>query len=682
MLCIPALVLAACENDKKDKGVLSVDDRVILAAEGGEQRVAVNSNIEWRIECDTEPTSWYKTDIMGAGPSRNYFTITFDENTRETIRTTEIKVFTSDGASSTTVQVIQLSAAPYITPSSESIDVRSRAASYSLGVLTNIPEVEITVSASKTWMKDAVLSDGKLTFRTDANPDRKDRDGTITLAYTDSYDRTVSATITVVQAAQNDSDFAALKDFAYVKAIPAGSTITENIYISGNIVANGQSANFPENRYTIQDAAGNVIVFESANTILLDRCSKASLWMQGGTVKEYSEGTFTYNAITGISAAHIMEAEEDGLFRLPEVFIEDLGNEHVFMGVTLKNVEIASPHGAFTNFKKSIAPGNPNPNYMEKYPEYYRFYPTCVRDIKGDNIYLLTDPGAAFATEALPQGSGKISGIVVREVLTNFDIRENQLCIRPLERGDVALAAGPGESFTEILVEWDCVVPSTSATKVPWTYVAPAIGGTGPVLDKSNATGFSNGRINMTDVYQADDFRGNLANDGRSVNGAYNSLGWGMDVYWYIDKVSTKGISTLLSLQIESNGSWSGGPTDMKVQYAIAAEIGADGITWIDVPDGDYYVLGQFDRASTDGQTARHIPGHKVYDFKLPVALNNQENILLRFIPTSTKGTADTNGLTGGNRLANVSIKYNKTGSGDPSGMIETGGMDDKNLDW
>ncbi len=66
----------------------------------------------------------------------------------------------------------------------------------------------------------------------------------------------------------------------------------------------------------------------------------------------------------------------------------------VFSLVTLKDVEIASPVGAFTNFKTTdpgAADRKINKNYwVEKFPAYYRYYPTCIRDKNGSNTYMLT----------------------------------------------------------------------------------------------------------------------------------------------------------------------------------------------------------------------------------------------------------------------------------------------------
>ncbi len=67
-------------------------------------------------------------------------------------------------------------------------------------------------------------------------------------------------------------------------------------------------------------------------------------------IREESEGSFTYRLISGITAAHVISSELS-TFTIPERTIAELTDNMVFSLVTLKDVEIASPVGAFTNFK-------------------------------------------------------------------------------------------------------------------------------------------------------------------------------------------------------------------------------------------------------------------------------------------------------------------------------------------
>lgn len=177
-------------------------------------------------------------------------------------------------------------------------------------------------------------------------------------------------------------------------------------------------------------------------------------------IREESEGSFTYRLISGITAAHVISSELS-TFTIPERTIAELTDNMVFSLVTLKDVEIASPVGAFTNFKTTdpgAADRKINKNYwVEKFPAYYRYYPTCIRDKNGSNTYMLTAFEAPYAHETLPKGSGSITGMVAKVKLTNFDISESRLCILPLNREDINIS--DINEITDVLVEWDCNVP-------------------------------------------------------------------------------------------------------------------------------------------------------------------------------------------------------------------------------
>ena len=87
------------------------------------------------------------------------------------------------------------------------------------------------------------------------------------------------------------------------------------------------------------------MVFESESLITFAQFAKVSLCLKDGTIKEESEGSFTYRLISGITAAHVISSELS-TFTIPEKTIAELTDNMVFSLVTLKDVEIASPVGA------------------------------------------------------------------------------------------------------------------------------------------------------------------------------------------------------------------------------------------------------------------------------------------------------------------------------------------------
>lgn len=655
-LTVMATVLLPSCSDENEVGMLEItNNEIILQATGEPVQVEVNSNIEWRI--DFAESIWFTTDIRGGQPSRTYFTLSYDENVSDSERYCDIRVFTKDGRATDIIKIRQLSRYPFIISNSENMELFTKGSEYEMEISTNVPETDIVITPSVGWVKDYRISDGKLYFSTETNSQAL-RTGTIELSYKDQYQREAKATINLSQAYSEYAN-AELVSYSTVRGYAVGA-IANNVCVEGTIVVNGASRNFPDNRYIIQNEAGETIVFESESLITFAQFAKVSLCLKDGTMREESEGNFTYKLISGITAAHIISSEVTA-FAIPEKHIAELTDNMVFSLVTLKDVEIASPAGAFTNFK-TTDPGSAdrktNKNYwVERFPSYYRYYPTCIRDKNGYNTYMLTSLNASYAHETLPKGSGTITGIVMKVKLTNFDISETQLCVLPLYREDINI--GDVNEITSVLVEWDCNRPDWSVIGPTFLEYHP----TGGEASQANALLNKDGNKYFQQTYAEnilgfqDDFRGdanlNTTNGyyGRIQGGAFNSRPWSTNAYFYVEKISTIGITTSLSLQVEMNSSWAGGPV-MVVEYAYSMTG-----QWTMVDNSEFTILGQFDRTSAGGQTEKNIPGYKVYDFKLPDALLNRENICIRLRPIRlAAGVANFNPL----RLANFSIKYNK----------------------
>ena len=656
-LAVMAIIMFPSCSDEHEAVILEItNNEIILQAEGDPVQVEVKSNTEWRI--DFVESTWFSTDIRGAQSSRTYFTVTYDENISDSERFCDIRVFTKDGKIADVIKIKQLSRYPFIVPASDKMELFTKGGEYEMEISTNVPETDIVITPTVNWVQEYRISDGKLYFNTETNS-QSPRTGSIVLSYDDQYQRKVTATINLSQAYSEYAN-AELVSYPTVHGYAVGG-ITNNVYVEGTIVANGTSKNFPSNRYVIQNEAGETVVFESESLITFAQFAKVSLCLKDGMIREESEGSFTYRLISGITAAHVISSELS-TFTIPERTIAELTDNMVFSLVTLKDVEIASPVGAFTNFKTTdpgAADRKINKNYwVEKFPAYYRYYPTCIRDKNGSNTYMLTAFEAPYAHETLPKGSGSITGMVAKVKLTNFDISESRLCILPLNREDINIS--DINEITSVLVEWDCNVPDWKEIgSFTFTDYHP----TGGEASQANALLSKDGNKYFQQTYAdyilgfQDDFRGDVNLNttdgyyGRMRGGAFNSKPWSTSSYFYVDKISTVGISTSLSLQVEMNASWGGGPVAV-VEYAYSMNG-----EWIKVDNSEFTILGQFDRTAAGGQTEKNIPGYKVYDFKLPDALLNRDNICIRLRPVRLPaGVSSFMPL----RLANISIKYNK----------------------
>lgn len=208
-----------------------------------------------------------------------------------------------------------------------------------------------------------------------------------------------------------------------------------------------------------------------------------------------------------------------------------------------------------------------------------------------------------------------------------------------------------------MLVEWTCVKPAGFKEGV--THVAPTTGPASASLYKSNADGFYNAFLAGSGrVYFGNKPRGDVDSNGQGTantvkgGGMYSAL-WDTDTYWLISNVSTSGIRSQLSLQIETNSLLATGPRDFVVEYST------DGTSWTAVSGGSYTVIGQCDSKNA---LPHYMPGFKVFDFALPAALQDKASVSIRLRCASLTGTDGKSSVVPNatNRLGHVSIKYNK----------------------
>ena len=159
-------------------------------------------------------------------------------------------------------------------------------------------------------------------------------------------------------------------------------------------------------------------------------------------------------------------------------------------------------------------------------------------------------------------------------------------------------------------------------------------------------------------IYFGNKPRGDVDSNGQGTantvkgGGMYSAL-WDTDTYWLISNVSTSGIRSQLSLQIETNSLLATGPRDFVVEYST------DGTSWTAVPGGSYTVIGQCDSKNA---LPHYMPGFKVFDFALPAALQDKASVSIRLRCASLTGTDGKSSVVPNatNRLGHVSIKYNK----------------------
>lgn len=643
-----AFISTAC-SDNEENGRVSFDEQeLIVGPESGTANIIVRSNTTWKIQTEAD---WLSFNIVEGAQGASII-VSYKKNNSETeVRDAIVVVETMNGQSSATLLLKQMPTDP-VANFDEEVFAESEGGNYTAKLFTNVANEGFSFAVSyaaedgEEWISSISLSGNILKFKVGANPSPENRLAVITLSYMDDFGRVAEAYLRVTQYLNRDPSLAVQKDFDYAKGLVLGA-ISENIYIEGIIVADGKSANFPKNRYTIQEVSTNkAVVFESGSNLNISRGDNVKLWLIGANNTEVTEGKFKYNVITAIGESSILEKNTSASLTIPELYIKDLSDDMLFSLVTLKDIEIAIPFGGYSNYNDWYITGAGS-----DYPNLVNNYPTCIRDINGDNMYMLTNFDVPYLRESLPQGSGPLTGLVVWAYNPNMgDI--GTYSVRPLDKQDIGLQTGRSAGFSEVLVEWDCLRPANFTDGM--TFIPPSTGSQSAVFFKSNATKFASGYNAEGNIYFIDEYRA-----GAAVKlGTYNAANWGSDVWWIIKNVSTKGITKPLSLQIESNSNPEHGPQNFTVEWSL------NGTNWNSMPGGDYKCHGQTISAK---RYITYIPGYKVYDFKLPNDLLDKDNIYLRLRCTSTESvnkyeTAQVQVIqvSSTNRIAHLSIKYNK----------------------
>ena len=665
-------------------GQIEIDtDIIYLPAEAGSKHIMLDSTTEWRLEYPSS-TTWLTTDLHGGKPNRKYFTMSFTDNPYTSVRFCNMKIYTTDRNDAKEIRIIQLPKRFSIGFSKERLTVRQNAAEYSVVFKSNIENASLNVRTdSQEWITVYPLgeSDTDLTIYVDPLPEvvPKSRTGRIYMSYTDEYDRYIADTLVVKQLAAY-SDRAEIVSYAEAAALlKAGKEIEENVMVEGFVTAYGNAENYCASihepnisgyRYILENDDHNTVIFEADSEIEVERGSKVQLWLLGLTPVKYSEGIFSYSVFSGAQAVNVSKVESQEVFRPRQMSIKDLKYSDVFTLVTLSDVEIATTNGAFTNFKESSPSGvtatsnthtfywdydGGKINWLKSFPEYYRYYPTPIMSKDGGVMYMYVSPTVSWAHETYPQGSGSVTGIVVREKFTNFDMAESVLGIRPLCREDIALN---NERFTETLVNFEFdskdaefvmkdgelakFLPKIQQTtsEIPCTFT------------REGATAVTDGHgSNVANLGFQDKFRGDKSQGRDKGMVVWNPAN--ATATFLLENLCTKGIADGAVLTIETNANKSNptNPVRARVYYSL------DGQTWNIIDGSEVKFLSQFDRADageTGNREATHVTGMKMYSISLPSEILDKDSVTLKIEQTDTKTFGKTL------RIGSITIKYNK----------------------
>jgi hypothetical protein len=670
------LLIAAATSCKKDELVtfstdLAINNRIIRVADSaGSTRVLVYADESWKVSTEGD-ASWVKLDKEGS-TGNGEFLATVQGNAGNLPRS--VKIVISSNNKTDTINLQQRGIVAAINILDANANGIANGGFMKTAITTNVPfnlmkHEEVYNRGGTGWITGLTINGKDLNFTLSQNLLAESREALIRLSYKDALGTTVKDSILVTQNPKGDYDLAVLKDFAYVKTALAAGVVTEDIYIEGVVISDkgnpnmGLNANKVSNKHEIDKTENAITVYlqsmdgksgflfrtKTGGDNIYGNGDVVKLWLKGISVRKENNPGRTI--LEQVQSVNIISKTPGASPLLPrEVYMKDLTDNDLYTYVKLKEVEISVPSGSFFNINEGY-------NFRTD------VYPTNIRDVNGNSMYLLTNIDVPYRRDGkrVPQGSGDISGILVYEQLPRYGNDIGKYAIRHLKREDIALKENREDGFSTVLVEWSRfkLENTTGATEAK-NPLTPDIGvGTLKQSEKGSLDFSTNGVSTGTDynglIQEASTVKGAIA------NGAWNSKNWwndtkGKGASWNI-VVSTLGITTPISLQIEGNSNI-GGPRNFIVEWSAT---GIDAGVWNQV--GEYTLEDVVDFTNT---LLTQVPGLKAVNFKFPNTASGLTNLYIRLrvknkiVGTATNPTGGTLAAAGLSRLGHVSIKYNK----------------------
>ncbi len=665
------LIVAACRKteDYRFSTPLAIDARIIrLGAAADTTRFIVYADGDWKLEPAAE-TPWLQLQTT-SGHGKSDALVAVTDNSGQLPRAAKLVV--KGGGKSDTIVLQQKGITPTLALMDETAQAIANGGTYKSVINTNVPLDLMTVSygydatGAVNWVSGLQLKEGYLFFKADTNQLPVERAVMLRLSYLDALGTTTQDSILIKQQPGMSYEGAVQKDFAYVKQTLASGIINENIFVEGVVISDKGHPNMAQNlnkstdKHSLDKTENSIAVYvqspdgssglyfktKTPGDNIFNFNDRVKIWLKGLTVQQLQDPSRTI--VAGLDVIHIMKKDAGtGLLQPKEKYMSALTDNDLYTYVKLKDVEISVPSGAFTNIN-------------EGYAARMDCYPLNIRDIQGSSMYMLTNLDVLYRRDGkrVPQGSGAVAGIVVHETYDRYGGNIGRYSIRHLKREDIALNEDRGNGFSAVLVEWSRFKTEYAATPTETQNpLTPDIGNGRIYQSGKKYLDFTASGITPTTDYNG------LLQEPATNKGAVANGGWGCKGWWnatsntgesWIIEVSTKGISSPLSLQVEGNSDV-GGPRNFVAEWSV------DNAAWNS--------LGNFtfqDVANWSNTLLTQVAGQKVLNFRLPQAASGQDKLYIRLrVANKTAGT--TNAATGGSitatatcRLSHVSVKYNK----------------------
>lgn len=671
ILLIAMTIVFGCKKDDQVKFStdIAINNEIVRVADAaGTTRILVYADNDWTLSAENE-SSWVKFDKT-SGTGNGEFIVTYESNKGNLPRAVNLTLTAS--GKTRTISFQQKGLVPTLNITDATANGIGAGGVMKTAITTNIPFDQIvqtiTYNEGADWLSGLEMKDKYLYFTLSQNSSAALRSSKVLFSYKDALGATIKDSIIVSQSIAGDFGNAELKDFNYLKSAVAAGLISDNIYIEGTVVSDkgnpniGQNPNKATNKHEIDKTENAITVYVQSNDgtsgVLIRtktggdnifvKNDRVKIWLKGLTLRK--EVNPARVILDNLESINIMSKVEGAEVTPRSLYIKDLTPNDLYTLVKLKDVEIAVPMGSFFNI-------------TEGYVARTDAYPTFLRDINGNSLAMILNIDVPYRRDGkrVPQGSGDITGVLVSEKMERYGSYIGDYSIRPLKREDIDLAEDRSSGFSNVLVEWSRfrseLLAGANASSNPLT---PDIG-TGTIT-QSQATPLN---FTSTGISTTSDFNG-LIQEPTTVKGLITNGGWASKNWWNTSKnagaswdiqVSTLGINTPISLQLEGNSDI-GGPRNFIVEWNAT---GFTGTSW--------NTLGEFtfqDIANWTSTLLTQVPGFKVVNFQFPQQASGLTNLYIRIrvkdkvVGSATSATGGTLAAAGATRLGHLSIKYNK----------------------
>lgn len=369
----------------------------------------------------------------------------------------------------------------------------SVADSVSFPILTNIAKEDLHISydyhgGQSGWLGSPTWDEGNIKFETAVSGSEAVSSAVVTLSFPDGWGEVLETSLRITRSGTSGS-FGAITGFTDVRAMATkdGFEVNDEIIIEGMIISNCDSPNMelnPSVEYNVVDTDENArtayvqsldgnygfrMKFDRVEDNVLISGSQMKISLKGAVLtKELDPERYT---ISSLESANMIGGLYGQQVPLKTKTISTLTPDDVYTYVTLEKTEFVNKVGSYTNVREDYSLSSDF--NMSNVVVPMDGWASLLMDADGRGIYAMVNMMCPWRRtgEAVPQGSGSVSGIIVHHENPRYgDMGHYQ--IRVLDQSGFEM--DEDESAYTTLVEWSGADIGDKAT-----YLNPVLNNTG-----------------------------------------------------------------------------------------------------------------------------------------------------------------------------------------------------------